>query len=270
MIVLFTGTLKRTESILLKCVLVLICCSPWLLASGNELTIIGSVHAPTKNYAPSNLAEYISRLEPDVVLTEGDPSMFNNKGKVANKASGLEVEAYRQVQRHHEIPIVNVSMERRNQAMREIAYNQTLGEVFQVVQGAYNSDSLINASLFEKILETFSARSSCMQNSTFEELQSETCVNAFKNNSAAIFKDMQTLLERNPNLSDQLKRWKPLVAFHNQRHKKMADNVAEHVCEGSGKKYLLIVGVLHFSELRKILSTTDCDFKLRTYSAEQS
>lgn len=255
---------------MLKRVLALICCSPWLLANGNELTIIGSIHSPTKNYNSSNLSEYISRLDPDVILTEGDPSMFNSKGKVSNNTSGLEVEAYRQLQRHHEIPIVNVSMERRNQAMRKIAYNQTLGQVFQVVQGKYKSDDLINASLFEKILETFSARSYCMQNSTFEELQSETCVNAFQNNSDAIFKDMQTLLESNPNLSDQLERWKPLVAFHNQRHQKMADNIVEHLCEGSNKKYLLIVGVLHFSEVKEILSTTDCDFKLRTYSDEQS
>ena len=109
-----------------------------------------------------------------------------------------------------------------------------------------------------------------MQNATFEELQSATCVNAFQNNSDAIFNDMLTLLENNPNLSDQLERWKPLVAFHNQRHQKMADNVAEHLCEGSNKKYLLIVGVLHFSEVKEILSTTDCDFKLRTYSDEQS
>ena len=81
---------------------------------------------------------------------------------------------------------------------------------------------------------------------------------------------MLTLLENNPNLSDQLERWKPLVAFHNQRHQKMADNVAEHLCEGSNKKYLLIVGVLHFSEVKEILSTTDCEFKFRTYSGEQS
>jgi len=253
---------------LLKCVLALICCCPWLLVNANELTIIGSIHSSSKNYNSSDLSEYISRLDPDFILTEGDPSMFNSEGNISSETSGLEIEAYRQIQRHHEIPIVNVSMEHRNQAMKKIAYNQTLGEVFQVVQGKYKSDDLINAPLFERILGTFSERSHCMQNATFEELQSATCVNAFQNNSDAIFNDMLTLLENNPNLSDQLERWKPLVAFHNRRHQAMAENIAKHLCEGSDKKYLFVVGVMHFNEVKQILNTNDCNFKLHTFSGE--
>ena len=79
---------------------------------------------------------------------------------------------------------------------------------------------------------------------------------------------MLTLLENNPNLSDQLERWKPLVAFHNQRHQAMAENIAKHLCEGSDKKYLFVVGVMHFNEVKQILNTNDCNFKLHTFSGE--
>lgn len=257
---------KRKESILVKYVLFLICCVPCFLAKAGEITVIGSIHSPTASYTSSDLADYISMLDPDVILTEGDESMFNSEGRVSDEASGLEVDAYRQTQQSSQIPIINVSMERRNQEMRKVKYNQTLGQVFQVVQGKYKSGELANSALFEEILGTFSARSRCMQNSTFEELQSEKCVDAFKENSDAIFKDMHNLLKSDPDLSVELERWEPLVTFHKKRHSEMVANVTSHICKDTNKKYLLIVGVLHFSEVRKLLSNTDCEFKLNSYS----
>ena len=251
----------------MKYVLFLICCIPCFLAKANEITIIGSIHSPTTSYTS---ADYISMLDPDVILTEGDESMFNSEGRVSDEASGLEIDAYRQIQQSSQIPIINVSMERRNQEMRKVKYNQNLGQVFQVVQGKYKSGEFANSALFEKILGTFSARSRCMQNSTFEELQSEKCVDAFKENSDAIFKDMHTLLKSDPDLSAELERWEPLVTFHKKRHSEMVANVTSHICKDTNKKYLLIVGVLHFSEVRELLSNTGCEFKLSSYSGAPS
>lgn len=253
----------------MKYVFTLICCALCFLAKASDVTIIGSIHSPTKSYNSSDLSDYISGLDPDVILTEGDASMFNSEGKVSRDAPGLENEAYRQIQERHEMPVINVSMERRNQEMKRIEYNQTLAQVFQVVQEKYKSGELTNPALFERILETFLARSRCMQSSTLAELQSQACVEAFENNSDAIFKDMHTLLKNNPTLSGQLERWQPLVQFHNERHSELAANVESHICKGTNKEYLLVVGVLHFSEVRELLSTSDCNFKLRSYTDVQ-
>ena len=246
----------------------LICLSLFISSaiSANELIIVNSVHQASAKYKAVDLYNYIKSVEPDALLTEGSESMFNDDGSISEDTSGLEVEAYRLLENNGNTPIINVSMENRNEIMREIDYSNTLTKTFQLLQKKFQADELKNPALFNEIMNSFFGRRSCMMDSSLAEINSETCVTAFEKNNDAIFNKMTSLLEQTPSLSSQLNQWKKIVNFHNDRHTALVKNVNEHVCKDTQKTYVLVLGAMHFSEVKRMLSESSCDFSIATYS----
>lgn len=211
----------------------------------SEIIIIGSVHLPSAAYNKSDLVEFIESLEPDVVLTEGDSSMFNTDGTVKEGLEALEAQAYVELQRKKRLPVVNISMANRNKLMAELNYSETLGAGFQKIQQRYAEGSLVESELFDHVLSTFPSRNSCLNESNLSEMNSALCLTAMKENYLAIFSTMAEIIGAEEGLTTLHQDWLNITAFHELRDRKMAQNAIAEVKRSKKQKYVMVVGLMH-------------------------
>ena len=158
----------------------LICLSLFISSaiSANELIIVNSVHQASAKYKAVDLYNYIKSVEPDALLTEGSESMFNDDGSISEDTSGLEVEAYRLLENNGNTPIINVSMENRNERMREIDYSNTLTKTFQLLQKKFQADGEIGFSgqvFYTDVKQRFWAFQRCLDLVSYCKIKDRIC-----------------------------------------------------------------------------------------------
>lgn len=233
-----------------------------------ELILIGSVHKKTEHYSEESLLHAIKQINPEVILTEGDSSMFDESGKVKHGLNSLEAKVYFALQRNKELPVLNISMLNRNNKMKDLNYNQTLNTGFSTIQKRFDEGKLHANGRFVKILSTFPDRNTCLNNSNLNEMNSELCLKAMKDNYQGIFSDMAQVIAAESDLAPLHKNWLDVLSFHELRDSSMATNVIDVVRKTKKQKYVLVVGLMHmpiiyeklkvmFGEKAKILTLNE-------------
>lgn len=210
-----------------------------------ELILIGSVHKETEHYSEESLLHAIKKINPEVILTEGDSSMFDENGKVKYGLNSLEANVYFALQRNNELPVLNISMSNRNDKMKNLNYNQTLNTGFSTIQKRFNEGKLHAHERFEKILSTFPDRNTCLNNSSLNEMNSELCFKAMKDNYQGIFTDMAQVIDAEPDLAPLHKNWLDVLSFHELRDGSMAENALDMVRKTKKQRYVVVVGLMH-------------------------
>lgn len=214
-------------------------------ASSVELILIGSVHQENEHYSESALFHAIKKINPDIILTEGDSSMFDEKGKVKPELNFLEANVYVTLQSNNELPVLNISMPNRNEKMNNLNYHQTLNTGFSIIQNRFNEGKLHFYDKFEKVLATFTDRNKCINNSNLNEMNSEFCFRAMKSNYQGIFRDMTQVIGAEPDLESLHKSWLDIVSFHELRDSSMAVNALDIVKKTKKQRYVVVVGTMH-------------------------
>ncbi|MCV6622407.1 MAG: hypothetical protein OIF51_11735 [Cellvibrionaceae bacterium] len=190
-----------------------------------EIVLIGSVHKASEHYSEESLYQAIKAISPDVILTEGDDSMFDNNDRVKPGLKPLEAKTYFRLQQELNIPVINISMKDRNERMMAINYNNTLNAGFSTVQSRFDNKQLRLHEEFEGILSTFPDKNSCQDHSTLQQMNTGHCLSVVQKNYNAIFNRMGSVIRAEKDLIELSTNWEKIIAFHKLRDKSMAENI---------------------------------------------
>ena len=227
------------------------------IGAEREIVVVATVHEATDAFNEKTLIGILSRVNPDLVLLELDPSFFDGAaGRLPDRFLNLTLEtravaAYAKAaqinERPYDIDGRNRFFEQNNYFDREAAFNREIARLSAANQLAGEAKALFDA------LTGFAAVRDACGTSGPDVMNSAVCDAAIERKQEYGFKGLLKIVELTPALSS----FKPFAVladdFWTRRNEAMVTNIIKIANQLQPARVVVLCGYEHRYYLRKSL-----------------
>ena len=241
--------IKLTIIIILGVIGLFTAATPSRLYAQGKISVLGTVHAPTKYITKDTLLKVLDKFKPDIILMELDTSLMDEKGrfKVDPKKMSLEsIVADYYKQNHPEVQLAGIDVANRNSYYKSHDTFNRENKMGKIVDSLFKNNMLNDTSWF--LTSSLRSASQILNNYGYLSLKEINSVNCMK--AASIRQDLlynkQVQMVRN---NDGLKNWytfaKENADFWDLRNRTMVGNIINFSNKYPSKKILVLTGYFH-------------------------
>lgn len=223
--------------------------SPSRLYAQGKVSILGTVHSPTKYITKDTLLKVLNKFKPDIILMELDTSLMDERGNFKANSQKMSLENivvgdYKQS--HPEVQLAPIDVANRNAYYKS---NDTFNKermMGKMIDSLFNNNMLNDTSWF--LTSSIRSGSQILNNYGYLSLKEINSVNCMK--VASVRQDLlynkQVEMIRN---NDELKGWyafaKENADFWDLRSRTMVSNIINFANKYPNKKIIFLVGYYH-------------------------
>jgi hypothetical protein len=234
-----------------------------------DVTVIGTVHAPTPNFTAETLGQILARAKPDVILFEVDSSFVDAsfRLKEPNRKMTLEAIAVTAFQARSQVPLQPYDIEGRNQFYQDHNYFQRQRELSQALNQLSEEKRLEGEPrmLLEMIRE-FDAVRDAFAADRPEVINSAACDAAIEKKQEYAMKGMRRIVELTPALERFGDFAKLREEEWDRRNRTMAENVLGYARKNPEKRLVVLCGFEHRYFLMKLLRPHAAEGAIKLYA----
>lgn len=222
-----------------------------------EIVVVGTVHAPTPNFDEKTLAGILSRVKPDLILLELDPSFFDGSSNLLETYQGvsLEARAATAYAKATGAKLRPFDIEGRNRFYQEHDYFNQEAKLNREVGRLYAAGQLPTEArlLFETLLSLSAVRDACGAERP-EVFNSGACDAAVERKHHYAFKGLGRVIELTPALKESAPFWALADDFWARRNAEMVRNIIALSKELRPRRAVVLSGFEHRPYLKRRLA----------------
>lgn len=227
----------------------LIYCAPTIVTAQTRLTIIASVHSPTKYITRDTLLSILSRFKTDDILLELDTSLMDEKGTFKVNPQKLSLEAGT-AQRYKEINpntnLARIDVTYRNQYYKDNNTFTKESQLSKAIDSLYKNNLLNDTTWF--IINSLYSATQVLNNMGYmrlKDINSDISMQAASLRQNLLYKREVDVINNNSNLRHWYPFAKEAADFWNLRNLTMINNILTYIKEHPDKNIAVIVGYYH-------------------------
>jgi hypothetical protein len=224
-------------------------CAKTEVTAQTRLTIIASVHSPTKYITQDTLLSMLGQFKTDDILLELDTSLMDESGKFKVNPQKLSLEAgtaqrYKEMNQHTNLARIDVAY--RNQFYTNHNTFIKENQLSKAVDSLYKNNLFNDTSWF--LINSLYSATQILNNMGYmrlKDINSDICMQAASIRQHLLYRKEVDVIYGNDDLSHWYPFAKETADFWDLRNRTMINNIINYIKDHPDKNIAVIVGYFH-------------------------